>query len=63
MNEDHAESALHFPRCVCCGELLYSERAQRRGVGLECFDRLGAEEVARRRASAIDDLFSALTGT
>ena len=45
---------------VGCGEPLYTDRAQRRGAGLECWDRLGADEVTRRRARALDRVYAAI---
>jgi hypothetical protein len=44
---------VRFARCLGCGEALFNAESQRLGAGRACRDRLGQEELARRRAKVL----------
>ena len=41
-------------RCLGCGDCLYSEQSRRIGAGAACRERLGADEIARRRERVLN---------
>jgi hypothetical protein len=48
-----AALSAQFVRCLGCGEPLHSDESRRLGAGAACRERLGDEELARRRLAAL----------
>jgi hypothetical protein len=53
IRDDQQADAPRFWRCLACGGPLDSSESQRLGAGEACRNRLGEDELARRRAAAL----------